>query len=219
MAVKLAVTGAVAAAGGGTKAAVAGSSSSDSDVNDSDLDSDSEGEHEELRAVVDRMMKDESDEDDDGGGPAPRCARRSFFLRASKRLKFFYVLRTGFLTRAFSPPFQKHTTSGAVALGLPPAQPFDVVIEADDEVSECGKVASQIDDLLIIQVRCLYAAHVPIVRFPLRGTRSTAEKRKSVRRTGPFADFRNFFAPRQVRSICSVIICIVLYTDNKIAAR
>ena len=89
MAVKLAVTGAVAAAGGGTKAAVAGSSSSDSDVNDSDLDSDSEGEHEELRAVVDRMMKDESDEDDDGGGPAPRCARRSFFFAGEQAPEIF----------------------------------------------------------------------------------------------------------------------------------
>ena len=103
----MAVTGAAAAAaaaGGGDKAA---GSSSDSDVNDSDLDSDSEGEHEELRAVVDRMMKEGSDEDDDGGGEAPRYVLE-FFLsgRAKERKNTFKMLRTGSLTRVF--PLQFH---------------------------------------------------------------------------------------------------------------
>ena len=84
MAVELAVTGAAAAARGDK---AAGSSSSDSDVNDSDLDSDSEGEHEELRAVVDRMMKEESDEDDDGGVEAPRCVVGFFFVGGEQATK------------------------------------------------------------------------------------------------------------------------------------
>lgn len=123
MAVELAVTGAAAAAaaaGGGDKAA--GSSSSDSDVNDSDLDSDSDGEHEELRAVVDRMMKEESDEDDDGGGEAPRCVLEFFFFlsgRAKERKNEIKMLRTGSLTRAFPPQFHETLTGVPRHSGCP----------------------------------------------------------------------------------------------------
>lgn len=78
--------------------------------------------------------------------------------RASERKIKIKMLRTGSLTRAFPPPFHKNTHRGAEALGLPPPKPLDVVIEANDEISECGKVASQIDDLLIVQVRNRYAA-------------------------------------------------------------
>ena len=83
------------------------------------------------------------------------------------------MLRIGLLTRAFPPKFHTHYYSGAAALGLPPAEPFDVVIEADAEVSECGKVASQIDDLLIIQVRRCYAAQANIVGRTLQRPRSS----------------------------------------------
>ena len=84
-----------------------------------------------------------------------------FFVgsRGDEREKF-QMLRTGLLTGAFPPQFHKNTHRGAEALGLPPPKPLDVVIEADDEVSECGKVASQIDDLLIVQVRGCCAANV-----------------------------------------------------------
>lgn len=102
MTVKLAAMAGAAAAGGNTAAA----SSSSSDVNDSDLDSDAEGEHEELRAVVDRMMKEESDEDDDGGGEAPRYE----FLRSSKRVKkFFFKCTATACSRVLSLPNFTHT--------------------------------------------------------------------------------------------------------------
>ena len=68
------------------------------------------------------------------------------------------MLRTGSLTRVFPFSISKTSHRGAAALGLPPAKPLDVVIAADDEISACGKVASQIDDLLIIQVRGCGAA-------------------------------------------------------------
>ena len=58
---------------------------------------------------------------------------------------------------------------------MPLLKPLDVVIEADDEVSECGKVASQIDDLFIIQVRDCYAAQCLVMRCPVRRTQSSAD--------------------------------------------
>ena len=103
----MAIVAGGAAASAAATAKAAGSSSSDSDVNNSDLESDSDGEHEELRAVVDRMMKEESDEDDDGGGPAPRCVELDFFFFL-REWNFFQMLRTSLLTRAFLFPIS-HT--------------------------------------------------------------------------------------------------------------
>lgn len=98
------------------------------------------------------------------------------------------------LKRAF--PFQFHKTQcrGAAALGLPPVQPLDVVIDGNDEISECGKVASQIDDLLIVQVQSSRAAHSEIRKSPVRCTRSSAEKQKSARQKESLSFFLNFAA-------------------------
>lgn len=128
MAVELAVTGAAAAAAGGGGDKAAGASSSDSDVNDSDLDSDSEGEHEELRAVVDRMMKEESDEDDDGGVEAPRCVVGFVFVggeRASAKSKSKLKCSAPARSRArFLPHFTKKHSQRCRGTRVAPAKAF-----------------------------------------------------------------------------------------------